>query len=401
MGTTAFLSGMRSFFHGAIKPPSRLVVRVLAATAVVAMVGLAPAQARQYRAASSTIYFYSLGDTNVADLWTGTLLPAFAKAYPQYHVKFVDILHGTGSQSLIDRIVAAKAAGKPTVDLDVLENDPRGYNYPTGKTAYDYFLKVNTSNVPNIKLIDPSVQAQGGGLGIAYRSSAVTLAYNSAFVPHPPTTFNGLIAWIKANPGKFTYCRPEDGGSGDNFVARAILNNMDPKALNGPYNRAAEKNWPKAWALLRSIEPDLYKGGFHPNGNTPVLNLLGRGSLWMATAWSDQGLQARDQGTIPPSIKFIQITPPFPGGPSFMSVPATAQNRAGALAILNFTLLPSSQAKIASAIEGFPGIRFEYMPKSLLKHFGSLAQGFSFWGGDARWDADLVKQWAANVPAGR
>jgi putative spermidine/putrescine transport system substrate-binding protein len=374
------------------------VLRVLAVAAILGGAMLAPARARQ-AAATSTIYFYGLGDTNIADLWTGTLLPDFEKQFPQYKVKFVNLLHGNGTQGLIDRIVAAKAAGKPTVDLDVLETDPRGFNYPTGKTAYDYFAKVDTSNVANIKLIDPGVQAQGGGLGIAYRSSAVTLAYNTAFVPKPPTTYDGLIAWIKANPGKFTYCRPEDGGSGDAFIARAILNNMNPKVLSGAYNPAAEKNWPKAWALLRSIEPDMYKGGFHPNGNIPVLNLLGRGALWMATAWSDQGLQAIDQGTLPPTVHLTQISPPFPGGPSFMSVPAMAQNKAGALAVLNFTLEPAEQAKIATAVEGFPGIKFSYMPEKVLAHFGKLAQGFSFWGGDARWDADLVKQWAANVPS--
>jgi len=379
-----------------------LLLRGMTFTVLLAVLALAPVvQAQQHTAAPRTIYFYSLGDTNVADLWTGTLLPDFEKAYPQYKVKFVDLLHGHGAQGLIDRIIAAKKAGKATVDLDVFEDSPAGYNYPTGQTATDYFSKITMANVPNIKLIEPAVQAQGGGLGVAYRSSAVTLAYNTQFVPKPPTTFAGLIAWIKAHPGKFTYCNPTDGGSGDNFVARAVLNTMDPSALSRPYNPAAEKNWGKAWALLRSIEPDLYKGGFHPNGNLPVLNLLGRSTIWMATAWSDQGLQAIDQGTLPPSVRMTQLTPPFPGGPSFMSVPATAQNKAGGLAVLNFVLQPAEQAKIATAIEGFPGIKFSYMPEKVLKHFGTLAKGYSYWGGDARWDADLAKQWAANVPAGR
>ena len=119
-----------------------------------------------------------------------------------------------------------------------------------------------------------------------------------------------------------------------------------------------------------------------------MLNLLGRGTIQMATVWSDQGLQALDQGTLPPTVKLAQISPAFPGGPSFMSVPSMAQNKAGALAVLNFTLLPAEQAKIATAIEGFPGIRFSYMPAKVIKHFGSLASGFSYWGGDARWDAD-------------
>jgi len=376
-----------------------LLVRGLLVAAALTVATVRPAQARPV-AATSTIYFYSLGDTNVADLWSGTLLPDFEKAYPQYTVRFVNLLHGNGAQGLVDRVIAARAAGKPSVDLDVFEDAPFNYNFPSGKTASDYFTALNASNVPNASLIDPSIEAQGQSLGIAYRASAVTLAYDSAHVSNPPSTYDGLIAWIKAHPGKFTYCRPADGGSGDAFIARALQNNMDPRALSRPYNAAAEKNWPRAWALLRSIEPDLYKGGFHPAGNTPVLNLLGRGSIWMATAWSDQGLQAHDQGLLPPTVHFTQINPPFAGGPSFISVPSNAQNRAGALALLNFVLRPAEQAKITLAIEGFPGIQFKYMPASVTSHFGPLARGYGFWPG-AQWDADLDKQWAANVPSGR
>jgi len=376
-----------------------LLVRGLLAAAALTVAAVAPAQARPV-AATSTIYFYSLGDTNIADLWGKTLLPDFEKAYPQYTVKFVNLLHGNGAQGLVDRVIAARAAGKPSVDLDLFEDAPFNYNFPSGKTAADYFTTLNESNVPNVSLIDPAIEREGQGLGVPYRASAVTLAYDSAHVSNPPTTYDGIITWIKAHPGKFTYCRPEDGGSGDAFVARALQNNMDPRALSQPYNPAAEKNWSRAWTLLRSIEPNLYKGGFHPAGNTAVLNLLGRGAIWMATAWSDQGLQAHDQGLLPPTIRFTQINPPFSGGPALMSVPSNAQNRAGALALLNFVLRPAEQAKISLAIEGFPGIRFKYMPANVTSHFGPLAQGYGFWPG-AQWDADLAKQWAANVPAGR
>lgn len=378
-----------------------LWLRAAAIAALLTTVGIGPAVRAQTSRAQTTIVFYGLGDTNIADLWSGTILPDFQKAYPQYRVKFVNLLHGDGAQGLVDRIVAARNAGKQP-DIDVLEGDSTGFNYPVGKAAANYFTKLDTSNVPNIKLIDPAVQALGQGLGIAYRSSAVTLAYNTQYVSKPPTTYAALLAWIKANPGKFTYCRPEDGGSGGNFVMRAIEDSMpNPSILGKTYDPSVEKSWTKAWALLRSIEPNLYKGGFHPNGNLPVLNLLGRGTLWMATAWSDQGLQAKDLGTLPPTIQFTQINPPFEGGPSFMAVPQDSQNHAGALALLNFTLRPAEQGKIATAIEGFPGIRFKYLPAKVLAHFGALTKGYDPIAPLSQYGADIVKQWAANVPLGR
>ena len=171
-----------------------------------------------------------------------------------------------------------------------------------------------------------------------------------------------LMAWIKANPGKFTYCRPEDGGIGDNFVMRAIEDtwtNGDP----GPIRHPRRKYWSKAWALLRSIEPSLYKGGFHPNGIFPC------STCWVAApcGWPRPGptraCRPSDQGTLPPTIQFTQINClPSPADLVHVCAAGVRTENAGALAILNFTLPPTAQAKIATAIEGFPGIWFKYLP---------------------------------------
>ncbi len=349
--------------------------------------------------ATSTIYFTSLGDVNLVDLYRNTIVPDFQKAYPQYTVHFTDILHGIGAPALIvNNLTAAMKSGTQSVKYDVWEDDPSTYAYPAGKSEKDYFLPLTLKDLPNGAKVPPFVWAQGQGYAAAYRASAVTLAYNSQEVPNPPKTFADLIAWIKANPGKFTYCRPDVGGTGDYFVAEAIRTVMDDNLLTKPYNVAAESSWPKAWALLKSIEPDLYQSGFHPDGNIPVLNLLAKGAIWMGTAWSDQGLQYLDKGLLPKYIKLTQISPPFAGGPSFISIPKLAQNPVGAKALVNFILSVPEQAKIATAIEGFPAIDFKYVPASVVQHFGPLAKDYGFWPG-GQWDTDLVNQWKANVPA--
>jgi putative spermidine/putrescine transport system substrate-binding protein len=378
-----------------------LALRGTAAVAVAAAFTLSSGILPTHRAeaATSTIYFTSLGDTNLVDLYRNTVIPDFQKAFPQYTVHFTDILHGTNAQGLvIDNLVAAQKAGKTGVNYDIFEDQPLTYQYPAGKTYKDYFLPLSTTDIPNAAKVPPVVEAQGLGYAVAYRASAVTLAYNSRKISSPPKTYMDLINWIKANPGQFTYCLPQDGGTGDAFIASALEMYTDPKALTKPFNKAAEKNWPKAWALLKSIEPDLYQGGFNPNGNTPVLNLLAKGSISMGTAWSDQGLSALDQGLLPKYIKLTQITPPFAGGPSFISIPKLAQNPAGAKALLNFILSPTEQGRIAVAIEGFPAIDFKYISPAVVKHFGSIVSGYGYWPGGL-WDQDLVTQWKNNVPA--
>jgi putative spermidine/putrescine transport system substrate-binding protein len=382
-------------------PSRRHVLRGAATLAITAGLTTSTALVPSHLASAagkSVIYVTTLSDTNIQDLFQHTLVPDFEKAFPQYTVNYVNILHGTNAQSLIvDRMTAAMQAGKKSYNLDVVENSPLTYTYPAGKTYQDYFLPLNAKNVPNAAKIPASVLNSVTGYEMPYRASAVVLAYNSQEVPNPPKTFSGMVAWIKAHPGRFTYCPPSEGGSGGAFVQAALRSVMPAAAFSHPYNKKYEANWPKAWALLKSLEPDMFQHGFHPNGNNAVLNLLGKGTIWMATAWSDQSLSYMAQGLLPSTIKLTQITPPFDGGPATLAMPKLAQNPKGGRAFINFLLTPAEQAKIASAIQGFPAIAFKYMPANVIHHFGAIATGYNYF--PPGYGADINAAWQANVPS--
>ena len=71
-----------------------------------------------------------------------------------------------------------------------------------------------------------------------------------------PKTFADLVAWIKANPGQFIYNRPNKGGSGGNFVRRAIYeaNGKDPSkfTVDNYTAEAGDAALDPAWALLKT-----------------------------------------------------------------------------------------------------------------------------------------------------
>ena len=331
-------------------------------------------------------------------LFRNTLIPDFQRAYPRYRVDYTNLLHGLGARQLLERLVAGVRAGRQRIDLDLLEDTPVNYPYPAGKSYRDYFVPLTAREVPNSARVEPSLQAGGAGYAVAYRASAVVLAYDSAHVPRPPGTFAALIDWIRAHPGRFSYCPPDLGGSGGSFVASALRSVMDERLLHRPYRKESEHDWPKAWALLHGIEPDLLQGGFHPMGNLPVLNLLGKGVLWMAPVWSDQAVLAQEQGLLPRSIRYAQISPAFAGGPAWLSVPRLAQNPAGARAFVDFVLRPEEQARLASASRGFPAIANRYLAPGVASRLGPLAGNYGFWPGGA-WDVDLLAGWRTNVPS--
>ncbi len=386
---------------------SNPIIRCLGALALTSAMLLGAGYSHPARAASSSnIYIVTLADTNVESLFRDTYIADFSKAYPQYNVTYTNILHGTNAQQLVvDNLTAAIATHQKSVPYDIFEDTPLNYTYPVGKTFKDYFQPVNATNVPAAAKVDPAVLAQAFGYGIPYRGSSVVLAYNSLKVKNPPTTFADLLAWIQANPGKFTYCDPNDGGSGALFVAGAIRSVMDPtvyaKLDSTPYNKANEVDWPKAWALLKSIDGDMFQHGFHPTGNLPVLNLLARGTITVATVWSDQSLSAQSAGTLPKYIKLTEINPPLPGSDTFLAVPKLAQNPAGARAFINFILSPAEQAKMVVALSGFPAIQVKYMSSSIVKTIGAIDTGYdTHFEPGGLYYKDMQKLWSRNVPSG-
>src|SRR5579864_8625201 len=101
----------------------RVLVPALLALAVAVVLVPASAPRSAGAAAPVTLNVYINGDTNIFDLWTKSLLPAFSKRYPQYRTNMVALLHGNGGQGVLDKLVAAKRAGR-TTDVDLWETEP-------------------------------------------------------------------------------------------------------------------------------------------------------------------------------------------------------------------------------------------------------------------------------------
>jgi putative spermidine/putrescine transport system substrate-binding protein len=267
------------------------------------------------------------------------------------------------------------------------------------------FETITVAEIPNLKMVIPA--AIETPYVIPYRGSQVLLAYNSDKVAAAdvPKTFADLIAWIKKNPGQFVYCRPDKGGSGKNFVIRAIheVNAKDPSQFT-PDNYAADlakQRFAPAWALLRDLGPSLYDGGSYPADNNPVLQLLAGGAVSMISAWSDEALQGLAQGALPPSTKLSQLTDlPFAGGYTFASIPTEAAHKGAALKLANFLLQPEIQAKMIADFGAFPTVDWKYLPADLAAKYKDVASTTmpTFPGGP--WSNALNDGWYTNVAPG-
>jgi putative spermidine/putrescine transport system substrate-binding protein len=349
-------------------------------------------------AGKSVVNVYTDGDTNISDWLSNKIKPAFEAAYPQYELNVTTVRGvGNGVADIAARALAAKETGADP-QAEVFDWDPRA------RPEYiesGLFEKLDSSNVPNAKNVPAAYFLSE--YGMPYRGSQVLLAYDSAKVPENevPKTFAELVEWVKAHPGQFVYNRPDKGGSGGNFVVRAIyeVTGKDPTLFKaGEPDPALVAQFPKAWELLRSIHPAIYQDGAYPNGNNPVLELLANGSVSMASVWSDQSRQALNRGVLPETIKVVQFTDlPMPGSYAPLSVVSNAKNKQGALDFVNFMLAQEQQTSVVQDIAGFPAIEWSMLPQDLQTEFTSIiASSVPYWPG-GKWDTERNKGWYENV----
>jgi putative spermidine/putrescine transport system substrate-binding protein len=347
----------------------------------------------------TTITLYASGDVNVKNLWQNTLIPEFKKTHKDIDIKLVFSEHGTNDTATFARLSAAISAGKDA-GMDLIDAG----SVVSQAAQAKLLVPITTKEVPLLNRVDDALLKQVSSLAVPYRASSVVLAYNSQNIKEPPKTLADVLAWIKANPGKFTYNSPDTGGSGSAFV-QAILNShiaADARAnfnSGAEYNASLESQWKPGLDELKSLKSSIYRNGFYPNGNTAVLQLLANGSIQMAPVWSDQALTSLQQHQLPDSVKLTQIDPPFVGGPAFLGIPRTSTHIPQAETFINWLLGSDIQAKIIDAMHGYPGVQWSYVPEEVQKQYASIAHAYAT-DFAAKFKADMNKQWQTQVAGG-
>jgi putative spermidine/putrescine transport system substrate-binding protein len=372
-----------------------IVVALVAVVAAVAAAANNSSAATTRAAKKTTITVYVSGDVNVKNLYTGTLIPGFQKAYPNDKINMIFSEHGVNDSIELGKIGAAvKQRTWPGVDIVDAGFAIQG--------ALDGIMTpINAKKIPNMAKVDKKLLTPVKGAAMPYRGSSVVLAFNTDHVASPPKTLDGLIAWIKANPGKFTYNSPNTGGSGHSFVetvlSKYVPANVQTQMVNG-YVPDLESNWKQGFDVLKSLKGSIYQG-VYPNGNQEVLNMLGKGLIWVAPVWSDQALSAKASGLLGPSIHLSQISSPsFNGGAAYMAIPKTARSKSEVYKFANFILQSKMQVAIVNAMSGYPAVNVKYLPSSVQTKFSSLQANTLRQSYSAKMANDVNAEWQQTVP---
>ena len=348
---------------------------VLCTVLVIVMAGVLPVFGGGGREAAGpkSINLYSSGSDNVRIQWEA-IIAAFHKTNPGFEVKQQYIASGTGTRTDLLKIIAAWNAKQKDIDVDIMADTDDGQLTQISKEAsLDALAKLDPKKIPNMAgVLGKSTVAPDRAM--AYRGTAVFIAYNSEKVPNPPKTEKDLHAWIKANPGKFAYNDPGTGGAGSSFVLTTVYNLMPPEALKSPDEKWMAQ-WDAGFNVLKDLHPSLYSASGkvqYTVKNQGSLDLLAAGTIWMCPAWADMTLDQKSRKLLPASIKLQQIDPPLTGNITLLVVPALSKSADAAFKFMNYVASVEAQDILVNVMKAIPVIDTNKLPKATVDLLSGL-----------------------------
>ena len=265
---------------------------------------------------------------------------------------------------LAGKIKAQQDAGK--FDLDMVLTGSDGLAAGLDQNLWLKILPDHADYFPDLEAnYEPAalnlhrVQGAGYGVVINYYPSGPLIEYAPERVKTVPTTAEELLAFAKANPGRFMYARPANSGPGRTFMMGLpyILGDKDPQdPING---------WDKTWAYLQEMSPYI---DYYPTGTTATMKEFGEGSRDIIITTTGWDINPRALGIVPESAKvgtlkgFHWVSDAF-----FMCVPKglPEDHLAVVLQLMAHLLTPQAQAYAYDEGYLYPGPAVKNVPLSM------------------------------------
>lgn len=249
------------------------------------------------------------------------------------------------------RLLAERAAGADDGSVDLVWVN--GDNFATGQEA-GAWLCGWSDDLPNMQYVaadDPLVTEDFGvaveGCEAPWHKAQFTFAYDAARVTDPPTTVAGLLDWAEEQPGRFTYPAPPDF-TGSVFVRQALYALAGgAEAVPSAYDEQAyDELTPELWERLRGLAPTLWREGrTYPRDQAALERLFADGQVDVTMTYGPATLtELVADGTFPATTRVLTVEDGTVGNASFLAIPASSPDQAGAMVVADLALSPEQQA---------------------------------------------------------
>lgn len=224
------------------------------------------------------------------------------------------------------------------IDRDVIENIMPAYGsrFPDLESNYSSGAKATYDLV------------KGYAITYVYSPSGPFFTYNPDTVQNIPKTPDELLAFAKANPGKFTYARPAGSGPGRIFLQGLpyILGDKDPKD---------PKTWDKTWAYLKELNQYI---DYYPAKTGTTFTELKAGKRSIIASQLGWDMNQRIIGGIPQTYQgFVLNNTTLVADAQYMAIPKglSDEQKNVVLKLMAWLMTPKMQAITYDSGYFYPG----------------------------------------------
>lgn len=193
------------------------------------------------------------------------------------------------------------------------------------------------------------------GYAVAYWGNQTGFAYDPQQLGNNklPQTVDELQAFIDANPNRFGFNDPNNGGAGEAFIQRVltqISGDFDSNAVKLDPN--VVKGWSVGWDWFNANKSKMVQTA----SGADSLTRLNDGELILVPAWEDHLLGLQKSGAITSRLQFY--TPQFgmPGGGNVVTIAGNSQKPAAAAVFINWLIQPQTQQALKATFGTIPMI---------------------------------------------
>jgi putative spermidine/putrescine transport system substrate-binding protein len=254
---------------------------------------------------------------------------------------------------LAGKIKAQQDAGR--VDIDLVLTGTDGLSAGIEQKLWVDLIPGQANSLPKLDdiYLAPAAKmqglAKGQGVVVTYYPSGPLLEYMPDKVKNVPTTAEELLAYTKANPGRFLYARPANSGPGRTFIMGL------PYILGDSNPQDPAKGWDKTWAFLKELGQNVE---YYPSGTGAVMKELGEGSRDMTVSTTGWDINPRVLGVVPKEAKVAALKGfHWVADAHYMCVPKGLANEklAVLLDLMSFLLTKEQQAYAYDEGYFYPG----------------------------------------------
>jgi ABC-type uncharacterized transport system YnjBCD substrate-binding protein len=299
-------------------------------------------------------------DVNVVEVHKTLLGPGFKETARDVDLNVVGT--GTGepaSRAVYTKIKAQADTGRKPWDVDVaLVSMAVASQMVREGLLHRYVAQMRNAALVKGAEVKEAFGVTVDGYVVPMFHNQIAIAYNPARVQAPPRSFDALVAWAKANPGKFGYNGIKGGVSGVGFTMGWVYwkTGLYKELTQGPFDRGKEGAIRDAVTALR----DFNRTALITSGNAGTLDALNRGEIWMGVVWIDQLVAWKNEGRMDASITPVLPAPGLPIYPLYLVVPREAASRDVAVRYIDYVATPDVQARaIVERFGWYPGVDAE------------------------------------------